>query len=856
MPFCCNDKEDASLTFKPICMQVDACGGADVFISNAKPEISWRFLCDDPFFRQSAYRIVATKENGEILWDTNKVASTECRWIPWNGPTLKSRDSFTLTVQAFDQNGRPSEWSSPVHVEVSLLDNHDWGDAHWIWHDRNNYSTTAPSPYFRKPFNVHGKLAKARLYITAHGVFEAYIDGVAVSPDLLAPGWVDFRQEIPFMGYDVTERLNVGEHVLGAIVADGWCCGNLTTFRKRNVYHEHPDLLARLELLYSDGRHDAIVTDASWRTSTGQILSSDLYDGEFVDARLEPPDWQSSGFDDSRWLAAADGGPIFPSIPLVPKTSPPVRVVKELEPVRILNSKKDTYIWDFGQNFTGVFRARFKGQKGRLFRFKVAEMLDDDGTLYTLNYRCARCEDSYVCIDGINEFTPKFTFHGFRYLQIDGFQFLDYPPDNVEVIGLVMQSDMPEISSFTCGNQLVNRLWLNALWGQKGNFLELPTDCPQRDERLGWTGDAQVFAPTAMMNMDCCAFYRKYLRDVREGFAESGAAPSMAPAVLRIHDGAAAWGDAIILIPHALYRHYGWKEILRENYDAMKRSIEYQKSVSDGFIVRTGQFGDWLAPDKTDVSFVATAYFAHCSECLAEIACALGNKEDFIHFSRLAKDIRVAFRKEYFDNDGHCKLHTQTALLMMLAFKLNEKDETARLAAELKAAIRNNGNHLSTGFIGTSMILNTLADHGMADVACDLLLQEEHPSWLYMVKQGATTMWESWNSYTREKGFGKVSMNSFNHYAYGTVASFLICYIGGIHYSKDGLFLKIIPDARLSPVNAVFDSPYGRIESHWSFSDAGVLSWNVLVPPGLEATAELPSGKTCSLPAESSSLLP
>ncbi|MBQ6472255.1 MAG: family 78 glycoside hydrolase catalytic domain [Victivallales bacterium] len=838
---------------RPIDIQVDARQGARVFIASSTPEISWRVETDDPEFRQSSYRILAEGTKG-VWWDSGKVESSRCHWIPWGGAPLASRDEFTLRVQIFDQTGKPSEFSEPIQVEVSLLENRDWGEAHWLWYDRNNYSTTAPSPCFRREFIVREGIRKARLYITARGVLEAHLDGAPVSSDMLAPGWVDFRQQIPFMTYDVTERMTPGAHVIGAILADGWCCGNLTTFRMRNVYHPHPELLARLELTYGDGSREAVVTDSSWRCATGSILASDLYDGETVDARQEMPGWDTHGFDATGWIPPADSGPVLEEIPLIPRTAPPVRVIQELQPVQILNPKKDTFIWDFGQNFTGTYRVRFPGQKGRLYRFRMAEMLDSDGTLYNLNYRCARCEDSFICVDGQNDFTPKFTFHGFRYLQIDGFQFLQKGPEEVEVTGLVIHSDLPECGAFSCGNPLVNRLWLNALWGQKGNFLELPTDCPQRDERIGWTGDAQIFSATAMMNMECCAFYRKYLRDIREGFTPEGAAPSMAPAILNIHDGAAAWGDAIILIPYNLHRIYGWTTILRENYDAMKRSLAYQEATSERLIIRTHQFGDWLAFEKTDTALVATAYFARCARLLSEIASILGNKADSERYLVLFRRIREAFRKEFLDANGHCLQRTQTACLLSLTFGMLEDSEQEAAISDLKECIRQRGCHLSTGFMGTALILETLAEHGQEQVACDLLLQEEYPSWLYIVRQGATTMWESWNSYTEKDGFGDVSMNSFNHYAYGTVARFLTCFIGGIRYTHERLTLKIIPDVRFSPVAARFDSPYGHIESAWRMDGNGTLSWEVVVPPGLPSTAVLPDGTSRELPVGRSKL--
>lgn len=830
-------------------LQINASEGNEsvIFIDSSHPMISWKIQTDIPDFRQSAYRIIAKNESEQMVWDSGMVPGSESKWIPWGGNELKIGERISLRVQITAENGELSPFSAPVFFERAPDHNEYWGNARWIWYDRNNYSTTAPSPYFRREFEVKSGLKRAVLFITARGVFEASLDGKRFTRDLLAPGWTDFKQQIPFMSYDLTESLPPGKHCLGGILADGWCCGNLTIFRIRNHYHEHPELLAWLELRYEDGRKESIVTDHSWKMATGPILASDLYDGETYDARQEIHGWNVIGFDDSRWTSACEGESVRNSPVLVPRTAPPVRYMQDLSPVRILNPKKDTYIWDFGQNFTGTFRvAGVRGVKGRLYSFRTGEMLEKDGSLYTLNYRSAKSQDYYICRGPLEEaetYIPHFTFHGFRYLQIDGFQFDGLKPHELEVTGLVMHSDMKLKGDFSCGNELVTRLWKNVVWGQRGNFLEIPTDCPQRDERLGWTGDAQLFAPTAMLNMDCCTFYRKYLRDIRDAVSSDGAAPSIAPAILNMRSGAAAWGDAIVLIPFELYRHYGWKSILTENYDAMKRSIDWQKNHSEGLIRPSkDNFGDWLAPDPPPVELVATAYFAHCTQCISEIAGILGYPEDKRYYAELGNDIVKAFRKQFMDEHGIVRSDTQSALVFTLAFNLAAPEHVKANASKLEDAIRSNGTRISTGFLGTGLILPALARHGLARTACDLLLQENYPSWLFSVKHGATTMWERWDSYTDESGFGNVSMNSFNHYAYGTVASFLIEELGGIHYSHQGISLRIIPDSRFSPVHAVYDSPYGRIVSDWQTDDAGKLNWQVEVPAGIPAQAALPDG--------------
>ena len=842
--------------FRPINLSVNGQVAKRVYINNNIVEFSWQIDCDDPNFVQSAYQIIVYDDRKGIIWDSNKVFSSCQHWIKVKLNSDNKR--VNAKVKIFNQDDVESQFSLPIEIEKTLEDNSQWGNAQWIWYDRNNYTRTAPSPYFRKTFNVKENFAEATLYVTARGVFEASINGKLVSEDLLAPGWTDFKQHIPFLTYDLTDKIEKGENTFGAIIADGWCCGNLAITRMRNFYHSHPEFLAKIEITYLDGSKDFIVTDSTWKATTGPILSSDLYDGEDYDGRYELGNWNENGYDDSAWIPVALGEFAKDSPPLVAKMSPPVRYIEELKPIKLLSPKKDVFIWDFGQNFSGTFRVRFRAHKGRVFTFRTGEMLDTDGTLYTLNYRGARSYDTYICGQNINcwnTYTPKFTFHGYRYLQIDGFQFDNLDVNEIEVTGLVMHSKMEQVGSFECGNPLVSRLYLNALWGQKSNFLEIPTDCPQRDERLGWTGDAQIFAPTAMLNMDCTTFYRKYLRDIREAMKEDGASPSIAPAVLRLLDGAAAWGDAIILMPYEIYRHYGWKTILEENFEAMKKSIDYQKNTSNNLIIETRQFGDWLAFDKTDNSLVATAYFAHCTEIFAKVANILNKLDDYRKYSKLALEIRKQFRNKFLDEQKIPIQRTQTAIVLAVMFDLIEADELKENADALEQAVLATDCKISTGFIGTSMILQALCKCKLEKLACDLLLQEECPSWLFSVKQGATTIWERWDSYTLKDGFGNVTMNSFNHYAYGAVASFMINYLAGIQYVDNNLTFKIIPDKRFAPVKGSFRSPYGLIESHWDYDNNGKLSWAVTVPHVKFAKAILPDGQEIILQSGKSILL-
>jgi alpha-L-rhamnosidase len=684
----------------------------------------------------------------------------------------------------------------------------------------------------------------ATLSVTARGVFEAYLNGKRIGNDEFAPGWTDFKKRIQFMTYDVTALLQDGANALGMVIADGWCCGNLTTLRRRNVFHPHPEALLLLDVEFTDGTHQFIESGSDWRAATGPILASDIYDGETYDARLEMPGWNKPGFDDSTWIPAATGELARETQALlIQKISPPVHVVEELKPVAILNPRKDVFIWDFGQNITGKMRVKLRGWAGRLYTFTFAEMLDSDGMLYNLNYRGARVTDYFICGEGMIEdgfgvYEPHFTFHGFRYLRIDGFQFADTKFEDVEATALVMHTDLPIGSKFWCGNENVNRLFLNILWGQRGNFLEIPTDCPQRDERLGWTGDANIFCGTALCNMDADSFFRKWLADVRDAQYEDGAIPCLAPDCLPggIRVGQAAWADAIVMVPWRVYRDCGDRKILADNYDAMEKWMHWQCANAKDLIRQGPQLADWLTPDplKCPDEFVATVFFAITARIMARVADLLGHPGRAEYYQELRTRIEAAVIRDYVDSEGMPTICNQTACLLMLVAGIGKN--RALLAAKLQALIQANGNRLATGFIGTALLNLALADNGLDNVAVDLLLQTECPSWLFSVLQGATTVWERWDSYTREKGFGDVTMNSFNHYAYGAVGEWMMTRLAGIDcdFERGGLVFDARFDARLRECRARRETVFGTATSHWTLAD-GSWHWDFTVPANAPA---------------------
>ena len=722
--------------------------------------------------------------------------------------------------------------------------------AKWIG-DRCRATTgEPPCPYLRRGFALSGPVRRATLHWTALGVADLFLNGRKIGGDFLMPGWSDFRHRVQVMSADVTAMVRAGDNMLGAILGDGWYAGTLLWKNERNHYGKHPQLLARLDIELQDGRAMAVATGRGWEMRYGPILFSDIYHGESFDARRDLGNWCAPGASSAGWRAAD----VFPAYrgELVPKVNEPVRVTQTLRPRRLTEPAKGAYVFDFGQNLAGLCRLRIRGRRGQKITLKFAEMLNADGTVYRENLRLARAADTYICHGGeTEEWTPRFTFHGFRYVEVTG---LDGKPSPEMLTALVLHTDMRPTGKFRCSNPLLNRLDSNIRWGLRGNFLDLPTDCPQRDERLGWTGDAQVFIGTAAFHYDVRGFFRKWMQDVRDGQRADGAYPDIAPDVLGkhspLHFGNAAWADAGVICPWEIYQRYGDKEILEENYDSMKRWIGYQQRTSEDLIRPRTLYGDWLAIDAVTAQnapvpsdFVGTAYFAYTTDLMAKIAVVLGRKSDALEFRRLHAQIVGAFRDAYVTPGGRVVGHCQTAYLLALAFDLLPARLRPKAFAHLVDLIEARDCHLTTGFVGTPLLLPVLTRFGRTDLAYKILLQQDYPSWLYTVRNGATTMWERWNSYTREHGFGDVGMNSFNHYAYGAVGEWMYAVIGGIRPLAPAC-RKILfapePGGGITSAETTFDTPQGRAECRWQLRGK-TLRGEVIVPPRTSAELRLPA---------------
>ncbi|MGW8225534.1 MAG: glycoside hydrolase family 78 protein [Anaerolineales bacterium] len=834
-----------------------------------QPRLSWQMRSDRRGAYQSAYQIFVSlsendlKKGTNLLWDSGKVDSDQSVHVPYNSRPLSSGQRAYWKVRVWDEIGQEIE-SSPAWWEMGLLEPGDW-NADWIGAAfYGGPRTTSPAPYLRKNFSLQDEVVSARLYATAIGLYECYLNGDRVGDSYLTPGWTDYSQRIQYQTYDVTGLLHKGPNAFGAILGDGWGEGHIA-WVGRQRYAEQPRFLAQLVLAYADGRKESIRTDDGWKVNLGPILESDMLMGESYDARRELTGWSLPDYDDGSWSPVE----IFkhPGAKLVATNGPAVKRQEEIRPVDIRKIPElvtSRWIFDLGQNMVGWIRLRVNGESGRTITLRYAEALNPDGTLYTTNLRTARSTDYYTLRGGDEEiWEPHFTFHGFRYAELLGFP---GTPTEETVTGVVIHSELEPTGVFECSDPLINQLQHNIIWGQKGNFIDVPTDCPQRDERLGWTGDAQVFIRTAAFNMNVAGFFTKWMRDLEDAQYPDGAYPAFAPnpSAWTIGDGGPAWADAGVICPWTIYQCYGDTRLLEEQYPSMQRFIEFlTKTSRDG--IRCYEeysgwhgFGDWLALDGSDgreggtsKELIGTAFYAHSAQLMADIAHILGNEDDSLRFRDLFERVRKAFNKRFVNQDGTIREKTQTAYVLALQFELLPRVQRSRVVDELVRDIRERKNHLSTGFVGTPFINWVLSENGRLDVAYDLLEQTSWPSWLYSVTQGATTIWERWDGWTHDKGFQDPGMNSFNHYAYGAVGAWMYSVIGGIDLDPDKpgykhIYMRPQPGGGLTSARTELHSLYGTIRSAWRWEN-GRFDWEITIPANTTATINVPAMKFTDL---------
>jgi alpha-L-rhamnosidase len=701
-----------------------------------------------------------------------------------------------------------------------------------------------PAAYLRAKFRADKPVVRATLYATALGLVDMRLNGRRVSDDYFTPGWTDYAKRVYYRAYDVTTLVRRGDNALGAVLADGWFSGYVGYRGTRDTYGKWTRVRAQLHLEYADGSSADVGTGPNWRAATGPVLEADLLKGETYDARLENPDWAEAGCDDIHWQPVVVGSDeVHPLVQADP--APPVRAIKEFKARKITQPKPGVFVFDLGQNFAGVARLKVSGRAGQKITLRFAERLKPDGTIYTANLRSARATDTYICKGkGPEVWQPRFTFHGFQYIEVTG---LSGKPAKDTVVGVALSSDTPVVGTFNCADAMLNQLHNNIYRTQRANFIDIPTDCPQRDERMGWTGDAQVYVRTATLNTDGQAFFTKWLVDLDDAQRADGQFPRVAPSVVTEPDGGPAWADAGVICPWTIYEVYGDRRELERHFPAMQRFIEFCRQRSTPDLLppeKYHAFGDWLSINAdTPKDVIYTAYFAYSAHLAARAAAVLGKAYEAEAYQRLFDDIRASFYRAYVSADGRIKGETQTCYVLALAFDLIPPEQATLAANLLVADIQRRGWHLSTGFIGTKDLMLVLSKIGRPDVAYRLLFNDTFPSWGFSIKQGATSIWERWDGWTPERGFQDAGMNSFAHYSFGAVYQWMVENIGGIRSAAPAYKeIRLAPQftERLTSAEVSYRSIRGLIATDWR-RRGGKVRFNVTIPADVSAQLVLPA---------------
>ena len=846
-----------------------------------QPRLSWKLQSGERGAKQTAYQIVVietpdvsspdvsspdAQPDPHPIWDSGQINSDQSVHVAYAGPALRSGQRCYWRVRVWDAHGIATDWSDAAYWEMGLLNPDDW-HAQFISPDWDEDITQSqPAPVLRRTFHLKGDIQSARLYATALGLYEVHLNGQRVGEDVLTPGWTSYDHHLQHQTYDVTHLIQSGDNVLGAMLGDGWYRGNLGFERQRNMYGDRLALLCQLHITYVDGRSETVSSDTNWRATLGPIRANDLYNGEIYDAPSELSGWNAPGYDDSHWQGVRVLDKSTQHIS--PQLAPPVRRHEEIKPIRVFSTPKGETVFDFAQNMVGWVRLRVQGPADTVITIKHAEVLDQHGNFYTENLRFAQQTLRYTLKgEGVEVYEPHFTFMGFQFIQVEGWP---GQPTLDDITGVVVHSEMPSIGSFDCDNPMINQLQHNILWGQKGNFVDVPTDCPQRDERLGWTGDAQVFVRTACFNLDVAAFFTKWLRDLAADQRKSGAVPFVVPDVMARSPGgagmgggagSAAWAEAALICPWTVYLSYGDKNILEQQYSSMVAWVNYlREQAGERYLVTTGfHFGDWLdfrgnalmPSPTTNRDLVATAFFAYCADLMKQIAQILDKREDAAMYASLSSKIKRAFNAEFVTPNGSIGSGSQTCYILALHFDLLPDKQRPSAAARLVKAIQDAGNQLTTGFVGTPYLCHVLSRFGYADLAYELLNREGYPSWLYPIKKGATTIWERWDGIKPDGSFQDVGMNSFNHYAYGAIGEWMYRVVAGIEADTTApgykhTFIQPQPGGGLTRVRAALQTPYGELVSAWQLSEHH-FTLSVSVPPNTTATVQLPASRTAQV---------
>jgi alpha-L-rhamnosidase len=826
------------------------------------PRLSWVLAAADPQargLRQTAYRIIVASSDRALgantgdLWDTGKVASDQSAHVVYRGKPLTSGAAAFWKVQVWDQDGHASDWSAPAEWSMGLLHPQDW-QAKWIGRDEPGAATVEhrlPARLLRKEFLVGKPVRRATVYYSGLGLSELYLNGAKVGDHVLSPGLTDYDKHVLYVAFDVAKQLAAGRNAIGLMLANGRYHAPRLQANTRNF--GDPKAILRLDVEYQDGSRSSVVSDESWKLSTaGPIRANNEYDGEEYDARMELPNWSRAGFDDSRWepahIVAAPAGV------LVAQMAEPLRVTETLRPVSVRMLKPGVYIFDMGQNMVGWCRLTVSGPKGAQIALRHAETLQPDGSLYTANLRTARATDLYTLKgEGAEVWEPRFTYHGFRYVEMTGFP---GAPTSASLEGRVVHDDMEKSADFTSSNALLNQIHHNMFWGIRGNYRSIPTDCPQRDERQGWLGDRSQVSRSEAYMFDVAAFYTKWMTDIADSQKPDGSVPVVAPNYWPHYYDDLTWPGTFIFVHGMLYDEYGDKRAMERNYPAMKKWIDHEATFLKDGLMPKDQYGDWCVPPEnpklihsvdptriTDKTLLGTAYYYQLLGAMARYARLLDKPADAADFETRARQVYAAFQKRFFKPAGNIYDNgTQTSSILPLYFGMVPPENRAAVFESLTRSIeRTSDGHVGTGLVGAQWLMRTLTDNGRADLAYRIATERTYPGWGYMAEKGATTIWELWNGDTADP-----AMNSGNHVMQiGDLAVWMYEDLAGIRsYPERPGFQRIvihpIPAGDLTFVKASHKSMYGTIATSWR-RDAGHFTLEVTIPPNTSALVTLPA---------------
>jgi alpha-L-rhamnosidase len=860
----------------------------------SKPRLSWELISDVRGQEQTAYQVMVSSSTGLLaagnadIWNPGKVAGNATNQIEFGGIPMRSRSVCFWKVRSWDKSGLAGEWSETAKWEIGLPDKTDWKGA-WIGNDLTALGKgityhLPPSPFFRKEATLKSAIKRARLYVAALGLYEFQINGKRIGKDYFSPGWSDYNKRVYYLTYDVTSELMVGPNAFGVILADGWYSGYLGYALLvgnpvvRNFYGQTPLVKAQIEVEYLNGEKELIATDRSWKTNYGPIVEADILNGVTYNANLEFDHWDSAGYDDSKWINSTEFSD-KPERKIENYPGNPVQIYTELKAKSVKSFKDGKYLIDLGQNFAGVVRLKIKGNKGDTIRLRYGEMLYPEGGLMTENLRKARSTDTYILKgdpDG-ETWMPLFTYHGFQYVEVSGFR---ATPSLEAITGIVLSSSTPEAGTFETDHKMINQLYHNIIWTQRSNYFEVPTDCPQRDERLGWTGDAQAYVQSAAFNSDIAAFFTKWLIDLNDAQRPDHTYPLYAPApnVRSTDTYSPGWSEAGIVCPYTIYKTYGDTRIIRRFWPNMVAYLKFLENKAKGeYVFKEGSFedispkggyGDWLSVGKkTPPDLLASIYFAYCASLMEQMAVAIDERADAEYFGSVFSKAKQAFNSHYTNGSGRFHTnsaaygngegyidgelgfdgHTQTAYANAIYMHMLNPASATIAGDFLAELILNNGGKLSTGFLGVKPLLPALSATGHSDAAYQLLLSTDYPSWGFEVMNGANTIWERWNSYIKGKGFeNNAGMNSFNHYAFGSVNEWMFGNMAGIKVDQAGFrTFTIRPETVKTGINyvkATYHSINGEISSSWK-RVGGEIHFRITVPANTRANLYIPATK-------------